>query len=145
MARNYCIFKDHIPIIQIVVNKSKLWFAESIGKLTPSPSSFLWTSSSSQASGINLKSAKHVSLPSWGFCGSKDALNKILMNSSSALIFFYGASKGNPRDSGAGGLVLSPGNLTKFSFSWGLGSLSNNQAKLYNLLMATQIDKEKRL
>ena len=40
-------------------------------------------------------------------------------------------------------MVLSPDNLTKFSFSWGLGSLSNNQAECYSLLMVTQIAKEK--
>ena len=65
------------------------------------------------------------------------------MNSSSAAIFFYGASKRNPGDSGAGGLVLSPDSLTKSSFSWGLGSFSNNQAECYSLLMATQIAMEK--
>ena len=100
-------------------------------------------SSGSQASGINLKSAKPVSFPSWRFHGSKDSLNKIWMNSSSGVVFFDGASKGNPGESGAGGLVLSPDSLTKLSFSWGLGSLSNNQAESYSLLMATQIAKEK--
>ena len=90
-----------------------------------------------------MKSAKPVGLPLWRFRGSKDSLNKIWMNSSSAVIFFDGASKGNLGASRAGGLVLSPDGLTKFSFSWGLGSLSNNQAKSYSLLMATQISKEK--
>ena len=71
-----------------------------------------------------------------------EALNKIWMYSSSAVIFFDGASKGNPGVSSADGLVLSPDRLTKFSFCWGLGSLSNNQAKSYSLLMAIQIAKE---
>ena len=64
------------------------------------------------------------------------------MNSSLAVIFFDGASKGNPGVSGAGGLVLSRDRLTKFSFCWGLGSLSNNQAESYSLLMAIHIAKE---
>ena len=57
--------------------------------------------------------------------------------------FFYGASKGNPRISGAGGLVFSPDNMIESSFSWGLGNMSNNQAECYSLLMACQISKEK--
>ena len=64
------------------------------------------------------------------------------MNPSSAIILFDGASKGNPGVSGASGLVFSPDRLTKFSFCWGLGSLSNNQAKSYSLFMATQIAKD---
>ena len=57
--------------------------------------------------------------------------------------FFYGAYKGNPEISGAGGLVFSPDRLTEFSFSWGLGIMSNNKVESYSLLMASQIAKEK--
>ena len=53
--------------------------------------------------------------------------------------FFDGASKGNPGISGAGGMVYSPDSLTKSSYSWGIGSLTNNQAECYSLLMASQI------
>ena len=56
---------------------------------------------------------------------------------------FDGASKGNPRISGAGGLVFSPDRLIKSSFSWGLGIMSNNQAECYSLLITCQIAKEK--
>ena len=62
---------------------------------------------------------------------------------SSATNFFNGASKGNPRISSVGGLVISPDRLTEFSFSWGLGIMSNNQAESYCLLFASQISKEK--
>ena len=65
------------------------------------------------------------------------------MNSASAVIFFDGASKGNPRVSGAGDMVLSPDRLTKFIFSWGLGSISNNQDECYSLLLVTQLAKGK--
>ena len=64
------------------------------------------------------------------------------MNSSLAVIFFDGASKGNPGVSGASGLVLPSNRLTKFSFCWGLGSLSNNQAGSNDILLAIQIAKE---
>ena len=65
------------------------------------------------------------------------------MSSSSATIFCDGASKGNPGISKAGGLVFSPQILIESSFSWGLGTMSNNQAESYSLLMASQFAKEK--
>ena len=65
------------------------------------------------------------------------------MNSPSACIFFDGTSKGNPGVSEAGGLVFSPNRLSTFCFSWGLGSMSNNQDKSYSLLLASHLVKEK--
>ena len=65
------------------------------------------------------------------------------MHSVSAVIFFYGASKGNPGVFGAGGVIFFPGSLNYLSFSWGLGSMINNQAKCYSLLMAIQLEKGK--
>ena len=70
------------------------------------------------------------------FHGNANAFKQIWMSSSSATIFFDGASKGNPRISGAGGLVFSPDRLIESSFSWGLGVMSNNHAECYSLLMA---------
>ena len=57
--------------------------------------------------------------------------------------FFYGASKGNPGVSGAGGLVISPNGLSSIRFCWGLGIMTNNQAKIYSLLQASQLGKNK--
>ena len=65
------------------------------------------------------------------------------MNSPSTVIFFDGASKGNPGTSGAGGLIISTNKKTESSFSWGLGTMLNNQAESYSLLMASQIAKTK--
>ena len=64
------------------------------------------------------------------------------MSSSSATIFFDGASKGNPGMSGVGGLVISLDILIESNFSWGLGIMSNNQAESYSLLEAFPIAKE---
>ena len=64
------------------------------------------------------------------------------MKSSSAAIFFDGASKGNPGILGAGGFVTSFDGLVEFSFRWGLEIMSNNQDECYNLLMVIQVAKE---
>ena len=66
-----------------------------------------------------------------------------MMCSVSAAIFFDGASKGNPGVSGAGGVIFFPGRLIHLRFSWGLGSMMNNQAECYSLLMAIQLVKGK--
>ena len=60
-----------------------------------------------------------------------------------ATIFFDGESKGNPGISSVGGMVFSLDLSSQTSFSWGLGVSSNNQAKIYSLLKACQIGKEK--
>ena len=65
------------------------------------------------------------------------------MSSSSAEIFFDGASKGNHGILGVGGLVFSIDRSIKFSFSWGLGTMSKNQAESYGLLLASQFAQEK--
>ena len=45
----------------------------------------------------------------------------------------------NPGVSGAGGLVYSLDRKSSINYSWGLGSMSNNQAEGYNLLMASHL------
>ena len=79
----------------------------------------------------------------WCFHGSADVLKKKWMGSPSATIFFDGASKGNPEISGAGGVILSPNCRIETNFSWGLGTMSNNQSECYSLLMACQIANDK--
>jgi hypothetical protein len=58
-------------------------------------------------------------------------------------IFFDGASKGNPGEAGAGGVIYSPNGTTKDCFCWGLGQKSNNQAELLGLIKACLIAREK--
>ena len=64
------------------------------------------------------------------------------MSSPSIVIFFDGASKGIPRISRAGGLVISPNRLIESSFSWGLGIMSNNHDESYSFLKVCHISKE---
>ena len=68
----------------------------------------LWRSSSIQAVGNLLKFSKPVSIPSWRLRGSNEDFKFFWMKSPSLVIFFDGASKGNPGVSRAGGLVYSP-------------------------------------
>ena len=44
-------------------------------------------------------------------------------------MFFDGASKSNPGQAGAGGLICNANGETILQFEWGLGELSNNRAE----------------
>jgi len=57
-------------------------------------------------------------------------------------LFFDGASKNNPRKSGAGGVIIDPNGKTIVSYEWGLGESTNNKAKAYSLLLDTRILKQ---
>jgi ribonuclease HI len=45
------------------------------------------------------------------------------------LLFFDGASKGNPGATGGGGVLLAPDGKLELSYAWGLGEDSNNRAE----------------
>lgn len=48
-------------------------------------------------------------------------------------LFFDGASKGNPGQAGGGGIILEPTGKLHWSYAWGLGYASNNQAEFLAL------------
>ena len=52
-----------------------------------------------------------------------------LRERNSYAFFFYGASKGNPRVAGAGGILLDPRGHVEQTFAWGLGYRTNNEAE----------------
>ena len=79
------------------------------------------------------------------FRGNEASLKNIWMHFVSETIFFYGASKGNSRVSGDGGVIFFPSSLNNLSSSWGLGLMTNNQPECYSLLMAIQLAKGKGL
>ena len=45
------------------------------------------------------------------------------------LLFFYGASKGNPGEVGGGGALFGPDGVLNFTYSWNLGIESNNMVE----------------
>ena len=61
-----------------------------------------------------------------------------LRERNSYALFFDGASKGNPRVSGAGGILLDPRGHVEQTFTWGLGHRTNNEAEWLALLQGMQ-------
>lgn len=55
------------------------------------------------------------------------------------MIFFNGASKGNPGTSRTGGIIYSTDGQKQDNFCWGLGQSTNNHAKFLSLLKACQL------
>ena len=80
--------------------------------------------------------------PLWKIQSSEADFLDWWKNKNKVTIFFDGASKGNPRNAGASGLIFLPGGLLQTNFSWGLGQLSNNQVELYALLKSCQLTTE---
>ena len=138
ISRNSCVFNNQRPIFQIAASKSLVLILE----LICCPVSSLAYSLRLEVS-PTMRLLKPILAPSQRFRGSQEEFFSLWWSSPSTVIFFDGASKGNPGVSGAGGLVLSPDRLSYFRFCWGLGIMSNNQAECYNLLMASQLAKEK--
>jgi ribonuclease HI len=48
-------------------------------------------------------------------------------------LFFNGASKGNPGQSGCGGVIIDPSGNTHSSYAWGIGHATNNHAEFLAL------------
>eukprot|EP00253_Pinus_taeda_P015281 PITA_15281 len=96
-----------------------------------------------------LPSSKVCSLPPplpsplWKIREPEEAFQNRWRTQNITSIFFDGASKGNPRTAGAGGVIFFADNLRKVHFSWGLGISTNNQAELLALTKACQIARDK--
>lgn len=54
-------------------------------------------------------------------------------------LFFYGAAKGNPGKSGAGGVIKSAKGRTEARYAWGVGINTNIQAEALTLLQGLKV------
>jgi ribonuclease HI len=80
--------------------------------------------------------------PSWHLRDKEEVFQVWWRRQGIASVFFDGASKGNPGNAGAGGVIYSSDGSRKDSFSWGLGQRTNNQAEILGLQKACQIAHE---
>jgi ribonuclease HI len=72
-------------------------------------------------------------------------VHKWLNTQKSHVLCFDGASKGNPGEAGAGGVLFGPRGQRMITYSWNLGTTTNNSAEAYALLKGTQIAKERQI
>ena len=86
--------------------------------------------------------SRPVIKPFWQVRLSANEFSKLWKTKNKVSIFFDAVSKGNPGKAGAGGLIFYLGGKLETSFSWGVGHITNNQAKLFALLKACQLAQE---
>jgi ribonuclease HI len=60
-------------------------------------------------------------------------------------LYFDGASKGNPGEAGAGGILYDPGGKTTSRYHWNLGTETNNKVEAYTLLKGVQLAHSKEI
>ena len=63
-----------------------------------------------------------------------DYFQKWKGNQSKISLLFDGASKGDPREVGVGGLIFDHGGKNIHSFAWGFGKKKNNQTEWKTLM-----------
>eukprot|EP00253_Pinus_taeda_P026690 PITA_26690 len=75
----------------------------------------------------------------WKLRGTKEEVNNWIQKQRRPTLHFDGASKNNPGQAGAGGVIKDSQGKTIVKYEWGLGSMSNNKAEAYSLLLGTSI------
>ena len=127
MTRNEAIFNNRLQSTNLVTAKAKALLLETFENRPHKsdnsllPEELSWLGESLRRASIK----KNISLPShnpeWRLQIFEADFKKWWKNQDKVMIFFDGASKGNPRISGVGGTIYSTDGHKKDSFSWGLG------------------------
>jgi ribonuclease HI len=63
----------------------------------------------------------------------------------SCSLCFDGASKGNPGEAGAGGVLFIPRGQRLLTYSWNLGITTNNLAEAYAIFKGAQLAQERQI
>jgi hypothetical protein len=81
----------------------------------------------------------------WQLQFSHQDYNLWLSSQAGHILCFDGASKGNPGEAGAGGVLYSPRGQRLLDFSWNLGINSNNMAEAYAIYQGILLVQEQQL
>ena len=80
-----------------------------------------------------------LELQPWEIRKGKEEFLQWRMKQRCHTLFFDGASKGNPKEEGVGGIIFDPGGNIVNSFSWGIGHKSNNEAECLLLFLLLEL------
>eukprot|EP00253_Pinus_taeda_P026343 PITA_26343 len=78
----------------------------------------------------------------WKLRGTKKEVENWIQKQRRPTLHFDGASKNNPGQAGAGGIIKDSQGKTIVKYEWGLGPMSNNKAEAYNLPLGTSISRK---
>eukprot|EP00253_Pinus_taeda_P031912 PITA_31912 len=146
-TRNNSIFNDKKPSIPKTIAKAVALISETIeanGCIQSDPAhSDLkvqeWVRKFKIKPIINKKIGPSQAVQDWKLRGSKQEVENWIQKQNRPTLFFDGASKNNPGQAGAGGIIRDSQGGTLVKYEWGLGVMSNNKAEAYSLLLGSSI------
>ena len=100
---------------------------------------FLKERSSLQSKSITCRAGQPSRTLLWELRLPSNEFKSWLREKNSFAFFFDGASKGNPRVAGMGGILLDPGGYVEQTFAWGLGNRTNNEAEWLALIQGLHL------
>lgn len=147
IARNKCIFNDKKPSISSTLAKAIALISETIEAkgitqidLEPTDARVKeWVSKFNYEARIKKNVNTGKGNLDWKLRGTKEEVRNWIQKQRRAALLFDGASKNNPGQAGAGGIVRDPQGKTIVTYEWGLGPMTNNKAEAYSLLLGTSI------
>jgi ribonuclease HI len=149
LARNNCIFNDKKPNLVRILAKTIALISETISEnLVAPPDQSNWHKEEMEwynKFGIN-HSNNQLAHPKaskrrthWKLRGTREEVSQWILDQNRPTLHFDGASKNNPGEAGAGGIIKDSHGKTMVSYEWGLGQMSNNLAEAYSLYLGTLI------
>ena len=147
IARNKCIFKDKKPSISSVLAKTIAFINETIeaNGINQAAPDLTDTRVKEWISKFNLEGRIQKlgnigrRITDWKLRGSKDEVKSWIQNQNRPSLHFDGASRSNPGQAGAGGVIKDCQGRNIVSYEWGMGIMTNNKAEAYSLLLGTSI------
>eukprot|EP00253_Pinus_taeda_P016469 PITA_16469 len=147
IARNKCIFNNKKPSIPSTLAKSIALISETISangivqsnQEIWNPREMEWIGKFSYESRSHKTASTGQKKIDWKLRGSDEEIKEWIQNQKRPSLQFDGASKNNPGQAGAGGVIKDHQGKIFVTYEWGLGIMSNNRAEAYSLLLGTSI------
>eukprot|EP00253_Pinus_taeda_P028873 PITA_28873 len=146
-TRNNSIFNDKKACINKTIAKTVALISETIEangftQMDPAQSDSKvneWVSKFKIKASTNKRTSISQSGQIWKLRGTKQEVESWIQKQNRPSLFFDGASKNNPGQAGAGGIIRDPQGEILVKYQWGLGVMSNNKAEAYSLFLGSSI------
>jgi len=147
IARNKCIFNNRKPCISRTIAKTLALISETIETngiiQTDSEQTDArvkeWMNKFNYEARTQKKSNIGKGNQDWKLRGTKEEVKNWIQKQRRPTLHFDGASKNNPGQAGAGGIIKDSQGKIIVKYEWGLGPMTNNKAEAYSLLLGTSI------
>jgi len=149
-TRNKSIFNNKKPNISSTIAKTIALISETIGangivqsdQESGDPREIEWMGKFSHEARNHNTASTGKKKTDWKLRDSNEEVREWIQNQKRPSLHFDGASKNNPGQAGAGGVIKDHQGKTIVTYEWGLGTMSTNRAEAYSLLLGTSIVKK---